>query len=48
MSKRALALVEGRTEEQFVKAVLAPEFNALNLYLTSTILVTNCRTAGFD
>lgn len=40
MSKRALILVEGQTEERFVKDVLGPEFWAKNLYFHPTILVT--------
>lgn len=37
---RALVLVEGQTEERFVKDVLAPTLGQRNLYLTPTILVT--------
>lgn len=40
MSKRALILVEGQTEERFVKDVLAPHFLARQSYLSPTILVT--------
>ncbi len=40
MSKRVLILVEGQTEERFVKEVLAPDFWPKGLYLTPTILVT--------
>jgi hypothetical protein len=40
MSKRALILVEGPTEERFVKMVLAPAFFALDLYIVPTILNT--------
>jgi hypothetical protein len=40
MSKRALVLVEGQTEERFVKDVLAPAFWPRGLYLYPTILVT--------
>lgn len=41
MTKRALILVEGQTEERFVKDVLAPEFYALDLFFERpTILVT--------
>jgi hypothetical protein len=40
MSKRALVLVEGQTEERFVKTVLAPELYKLDLYLFPTILNT--------
>lgn len=40
MSKRALILVEGQTEEKFVKNILAPFFLGRALYLEPTILVT--------
>lgn len=40
MIKRALVLVEGQTEERFVKDVLAPAFEQRSLYLTPRILVT--------
>jgi hypothetical protein len=40
MSKRALILVEGQTEERFVKDVLAPAFVNHDLYFSPTILVT--------
>lgn len=40
MSKRVLILVEGQTEERFVKDVLAPAFWARDLYFFPTILVT--------
>jgi hypothetical protein len=40
MSKRALILVEGQTEERFVKDVLAPAFLHRDLYFFPTILVT--------
>jgi len=32
VTKRALILVEGQTEERFVKDLLAPAFYALELY----------------
>jgi hypothetical protein len=38
--KRALILVEGQTEERFVKDVLEEHFWAMNLQLTPTLLVT--------
>jgi len=38
--KRVLVLVEGQTEERFVKDVLAPFFEPAELYLTPTVLVT--------
>lgn len=40
MSKRVLILVEGQTEERFVKDVLGPAFWPMNLFLAPTILVT--------
>ena len=40
MTRRALILVEGQTEERFVKDVLAPEFVNKNLFITPTLLVT--------
>lgn len=40
MSKRVLILVEGQTEERFVKDVLAPHFYARQLFFFPTILVT--------
>jgi hypothetical protein len=38
--KRALILVEGQTEERFVKDVLAPHLASLQLYITPTLLTT--------
>jgi len=40
MSKRALILVEGQTEERFVKDVLGPAFWPRGLFFSATILVT--------
>jgi Domain of unknown function (DUF4276) len=40
MSKRALILVEGQTEERFTKDVLAPAFWEKQLFFQPTILVT--------
>lgn len=40
MMKRALVLVEGFTEERFVKDVLQEHFWVMNLHLDPTILVT--------
>lgn len=40
MIRRALVLVEGQTEERFVKDVLRPALEQRNLYLTPTLLVT--------
>jgi hypothetical protein len=38
--RRVLVLVEGQTEERFVKDVLAPFFEPKELFLTPTVLVT--------
>jgi hypothetical protein len=38
--KRALILVEGQTEERFVKDVLAPHLAGSQLYITPTLLTT--------
>ena len=40
MSRRALILVEGQTEERFVKDVLTPAFLQKDLFFSPTILVT--------
>jgi hypothetical protein len=40
VSKRALILVEGQTEERFVKDVLGPAFFAKELFFFATLLVT--------
>ncbi|MBI2947679.1 MAG: hypothetical protein HYY23_08525 [Verrucomicrobia bacterium] len=40
MSKRVLILVEGQTEERFVKDVLGPAFFHQELFFRATILVT--------
>jgi hypothetical protein len=40
MSKRVLILVEGQTEERFVKDVLGPAFFERELFFNPTILVT--------
>jgi hypothetical protein len=40
MSKRVLILVEGQTEERFVKDVLGPAFFGRELFFNATILVT--------
>jgi hypothetical protein len=40
MSRRALILVEGQTEERFVKDMLAPAFFEKELFFSATILVT--------
>ena len=46
--KRALVLVEGYTEERFVKDVLQEHFWTLNLSLTPTLLVTKTVKDGAD
>jgi hypothetical protein len=46
MSKRVLILVEGQTEERFVKDVLGPAFFARELFFQPTILVTKRVKAG--
>lgn len=46
MSKRALILVEGQTEERFVKDVVAPAFFDRELFFDATILVTKRVKAG--
>lgn len=38
MSKRVLILVEGQTEERFVKDVLGPAFWPMNLFLSPQFL----------
>jgi hypothetical protein len=40
MMKSALILVEGQTEERFVKQVLGPHLTQFELYLTPTLLTT--------
>ena len=46
MSKRVLILVEGQTEERFVKDVLGPAFWDKDLYFHPTILVTKRVKSG--
>jgi hypothetical protein len=46
--KRSLILVEGQTEERFVKDTLAPHFEGLNVSLVPTILVTKKVKNGPD
>src|SRR5260221_2296902 len=41
MSKRVLILVEGQTEERFIKDVVGPAFYSRNLFFQPTLLVTN-------
>lgn len=40
MTRRVLVLVEGQTEERFVKDVLSPSYIDRGLYITPTLLVT--------
>lgn len=40
MTKRVLILVEGQTEERFVKDLLAPTYWSANLYIEPTLLTT--------
>src|SRR5262245_35382193 len=44
--KRALILVEGQTEERFVKDTLAPHLAAFDLYITPTLLTTKVVKSG--
>lgn len=46
--KRCLILVEGQTEERFVKDVLCPTFHARGLFLFPTILTTRLVKDGPD
>ncbi|NUM54355.1 MAG: DUF4276 family protein [Candidatus Hydrogenedentes bacterium] len=46
MSKRVLILVEGQTEERFVKDILSPAFFDLDLYFHVTLLVTKRVKSG--
>ncbi len=48
MSKKILVLVEGQTEEGFVKRVLMPYFNPKNIFLTPTIIKTKREVRGPD
>lgn len=48
MTRRALILVEGQTEERFVKDVLAPAFYDKNLFIIPTLLVTKRVKVGPD
>ncbi len=40
MSRTALVLVEGQTEERFIKDVLAPEFHPLDFFFEPRLLIT--------
>jgi hypothetical protein len=44
--KKALLLVEGNTEERFVKNLLHPHFNKLNLYLQPVLFSTKVVKSG--
>ena len=44
--KRVLILVEGQTEERFVKQLLQPHFSSLNLFITPTLLTTKMVKSG--
>lgn len=46
--KRALVLVEGQTEERFVKDVLQEHFWPMNLHLAPTVLTTKRVKSGKD
>lgn len=46
--KRALILVEGQTEERFVKDTLAPHLGILGVFLNVTVLVTKKVKSGPD
>lgn len=46
--KRCLVLVEGQTEERFVKDLLAPELQARGLDMTPTLLKTKKVLSGTD
>jgi hypothetical protein len=48
MTRRGLILVEGQTEERFVKDVLTPHFERRALYLTPTVIVTKRVKCGSD
>lgn len=44
--KRVLILVEGQTEERFVKDTLGPHLAAIGLAMTPTLLTTKCVKSG--
>ena len=48
MSKRVLVLVEGQTEERFVKDILYPYFIPLNRFIIPTLLITKRVKDGPD
>jgi len=48
MSKKVLVLVEGQTEEGFIKRVLGPHLAAKEIYLTATIIKTKREIRGPD
>ena len=45
---KVLILVEGYTEEQFIKTVLSPHFERKGIFLTPTIITTKSTVAGKD
>ena len=45
---KALILVEGQTEEQFIKTVLSPHFEQKGIFLTPTIITIKRTLAGKD
>ena len=46
--KKVLILVEGQTEETFVKQVLAPYLNRFDIFIIPTIIVTKRVKRGAD
>ncbi len=48
MPKNVLVLVEGQTEEGFVKRVLDPFFHSKNIFLTPTVIKTKREIRGPD
>ena len=45
---KVLILVEGQTEEQFIKIVLSPHFEGKGIFLTPTIITTRSTVSGKD
>ncbi len=46
--KKVLILVEGQTEETFVKQVLSPYLNRFDIFIIPTIIVTKRVKIGAD
>ena len=46
MTKRVLVIVEGQTEERFVKQVLQPNFESRNVYLQPIVLASKREISG--